>query len=411
MRIWLINQFAISSAQDGPARHFSLAREMVRRNHQVTIIASSFDHAAIRGTRLPFWQTWKHEVIEGVSFLWVRTPPYPQEPLRRIWNTHLFGKRAFVAAKSAGMKKPDLIIGSSPHLFAAAAAERLAAHFKVPFVLEVSDVWSKPAPKRGFLPHWRPVLLWLTSVERRLYSEAAAIIAAVPGLFERIAEKGGRMGRVFCLPDGIDTSSMREPSPPERKESGFKVMYAGAQGPESGLDKLLDAAVVLDRVPWGDGICFHLVGNGPEQSRLKRRVLDEGIRRVSFHDAVPEKKLRSILMDADAFILSPGNSNDHQSFGTGAGRVLDYMAAARPIVFCGDFRENPVAEAQSGIKAVATDGYSLAKSLKTLAEMPYGRRVEMGIRGFKHLEENFDIATMSCRLEEILTGVLKSNGK
>ena len=42
-----------------------------------------------------------------------------------------------------GDAAPDVVIGSSPHLFAALAAERLAARWGVPFVFEVRDLWPE----------------------------------------------------------------------------------------------------------------------------------------------------------------------------------------------------------------------------------------------------------------------------
>jgi hypothetical protein len=43
--VWLINHCALPPSEPGGTRHYALARELIRSGHDVTIIASSFNHA------------------------------------------------------------------------------------------------------------------------------------------------------------------------------------------------------------------------------------------------------------------------------------------------------------------------------------------------------------------------------
>jgi hypothetical protein len=48
-----------------------------------------------------------------------------------------------------GMEKPDVIVGSSVHPFAAIAAAFLAKKYAVPFVFEVRDLWPETLVAMG----------------------------------------------------------------------------------------------------------------------------------------------------------------------------------------------------------------------------------------------------------------------
>ena len=90
MRIWLINHYAISPAKAGGTRHFTLARELVRRGHVVTIFASAFDHGIRRSMPFGFLKLWKTETTDGVRFVWLRTPGYRGNTLGRVLNMGVF---------------------------------------------------------------------------------------------------------------------------------------------------------------------------------------------------------------------------------------------------------------------------------------------------------------------------------
>ena len=60
---------------------------------------------------------------------------------------------------------PDVIIGSSPHPFAALASLFVARKKKVPFVLEIRDLWPQSLIDIGGLSRYNPGIIGLSLIE------------------------------------------------------------------------------------------------------------------------------------------------------------------------------------------------------------------------------------------------------
>jgi len=75
MRILLVHQHAYLPEHAGSTRHYSLAKEWVRRGHEVTIVASSFLHATRQEATRPQAAEGCCQWVDGIRFCWIRTPP------------------------------------------------------------------------------------------------------------------------------------------------------------------------------------------------------------------------------------------------------------------------------------------------------------------------------------------------
>lgn len=52
MNIWIYNHYAVGPNSNGITRHFDLAKYLVKKGHNVTIFASSFNHQALEEEHL-----------------------------------------------------------------------------------------------------------------------------------------------------------------------------------------------------------------------------------------------------------------------------------------------------------------------------------------------------------------------
>ena len=402
MNVWVINHYAVPPGRAGGTRHFSFAGELQKRGHKVTIIASSFDHYVRQEARLREGETYRLEEVDGVPFLWIRTPPYSGNSPARVWNMVAFALRLLGIANPALLGKPDVVWGSSPHLFAALAGERLARRYRTPFVLEVRDLWPETLiDLRGVSPR-HPFIQVLERIEHYLYRRADRIISLLPLAHLHMIEKGAEPAKIAWIPNGVDLSVVPRPTPPPPRPDGvFTVMYAGAHGLANNLDLIVEAAAIVAKKGWNGRIQFRLLGDGPEKPRLKRMAQAWGLENIRFEDAVPKQEVYNALLSADAFVISLRDSRLFR-WGVSPNKLFDYMASARPVIFAVATDSNPVADAGAGITVPPNDPAALAEAVIQLAKMSAQERWEMGLRGRRYVEEKHAFHRLTDKLEEVL---------
>lgn len=403
MRVWLVNHYALRPAESGGTRHFTLARELVRLGHEPTIVASSFDHFAKRDRRLEGRHSHGMEEIEGVRFLWLRTPPYGGNGMKRVVNMGVFAARLLSGTAERLLPKPDVIVGSSPSLFAAAAAERAARRLGVPFVLEVRDLWPQSLIDLG-VSERHPFIAVLSAIEKRVYTRADRIITLLPNAAEHMVAKGARKDDIVWLPNGVDLHSIPDPSPP-RERSKFTVAYVGTHSLANSLGTILDCAKLMEQDGWGDRVHFRFVGNGDEKSQLVERARTAKLSTVTFEDAVPKSEVFGIYDDADACVLQTKDLPLYR-FGISMNKLHEYMAAARPVIYGGNAPKNPVALANAGIVIAPENPAQLRDAVKELASMTPVQRWQMGKRGREFVERHNDFAAIASQLEQVLLSVV-----
>ncbi|MDP6361099.1 MAG: glycosyltransferase family 4 protein [Planctomycetota bacterium] len=402
MNIWLINHYAISPSQAGGTRHYALCRELVSRGHKVTIIASSVDYITREECHLTPGQKLKLEEKEGVVFLWIRTPAY-KTTFGRMWNMLTFAAKLWAGVGQNGLAQPDLVIGSSPHLFAAYSAGLLAEKLQIPFVLEVRDLWPQSLIDLGNISANHPFIILLENIESWLYRRAARIISLLPGAVDHICAKGARADTIRWLPNGIDSSAVPEPMP-MRESCPFRIAYTGAHGIANGLDNVIDAAEMLKRDGLGDRVHFLFVGEGTEKARLQKRAIECGLNCVTFMEPVGKNDVYEIIQDSDACLMVLRDSPVFK-WGVSPNKLFDYMACAKPVLFGVNTPLNPVEACDCGISFVADEPEAMVAAIKQLISMPLETRLQMGLRGRDYVLDCHNHKKLAVQLEEILLDV------
>ncbi len=399
MKVWLVNHYALPPQRSGGTRHYSLARGLIRRGHDVTLIASSVDYMRSQESHLAPGEPARLEIQDEVPFLWLRTPPYQGNSLRRVANMLAFARRVRTVVPRR-LARPDVIVGSTPHLFGAWAAYRLARRLGVPFVLEVRDLWPQTLIDLGGFSPYHPFILLLAALERTLYRRAHAIVSLLPGGPDYIAQKVGRQEGVFWIPNGVDFSLIPDPVPPPPGEP-FVVMYAGAHGLANGLDVALAAARQLQQQGWGERVQFRFVGDGPEKARLMAQAAAWRLTNVQFEPLVSKAEIYHYLQEAGAFLLIVRKSSLYQ-WGFSMNKLFDYLAMARPIIISNVSKYNPVKKDQAGIVVPPDDPDALARAIQQLAQTSPEERWAMGLRGRAYVEQEHNLDRLAERLEQVL---------
>ncbi len=400
MKILLINHYAFPPSQPGGTRHHALAKALTALGHQPVIVAAAFDHIT-RTDRLAPGEASRRELHDGVPYVWLRTPGYQGSGgAARLWNMLAFARAVEHQLAPMLDGRPEVTVGSSPHLFGAQAALRLARRMKVPFVLEIRDVWPQSLIDVMGVSRWHPLVWIMERIERELYREADHIVTLLPGIGPRVAERGGDPAAITWVSNGVDLGLVPPVAEPE-EGAAFTFMYAGSHGRTNALDVMVDAAALLRRRRLPRPVQLVLLGTGPEKPRLQARARDEGLTDLHFLPPVPKQEVYRTLARADAFWVSSHDTSLWQH-GISFNKLYDFMAMGRPTVIGLDCPNNPIAEAGCGITVRPGDAEAMAAGMEQLMALAPEARRAMGRRGRAYVEAHFDARILAARFETAL---------
>ena len=400
--VLLVHQLFVMGKEAGGTRHLELVRHLAARGERVTVVAPTTSYLTgeiigVAGERT--------EPIHGVRVVRAGSVRGGSEFLGRMISFLGFSFTSWVAGlRVAGV---DVVWGTSPPLFQALTAWKLSLFKRVPFVLEVRDLWPDFAVELGALRN--PLLIGAARVaERFLYRVADRVVVNSPGFVEHVVSRGAPRDRVVVIPNGVDVAPFDPAARGEtyRQEADavpgdVLVVYAGAHGVPNDLDVVLDAADILRDE---EGIRFALVGGGRVRAGLMERAERMELSNLVFTEAVPKSRMPEVLAAADVCVavLRP-----LPLFATTyPNKVFDYMAAGRPVVLAIDgVIRAVVEEAGAGTFVAPGSAQAMASAVLRYARDPHLRE-QHGRAGRTYVEARFRRADQGDALGELLREVV-----
>ncbi|MGH7688009.1 MAG: glycosyltransferase family 4 protein [Gemmatimonadaceae bacterium] len=399
MRILIVNQYAVPPWRSGGTRHYSLAEALAGRGHEIVIAAGAVDYTTGEEFAVP--DTLVDTPTPHVWFRWLPVIKYRGNGTRRLWSMYQFGTSVRRLRTNDLPWTPDVVVGSSPHPFAALAALQWARRRERPFVLEIRDIWPDTLVGAGRLHRLHPAVLLFRRIERRLYKGANALITLLPGAPDYFASLGVNRSRVHVVPNGVAVGILERHAMPLKPRPPFVALYAGAHGHFNGLDTLLDAAVILQERNYTGRIIIRLIGDGPEKTRLQDRARQLGCSIVEFLPPVPKDEVADQLACAHATILHLRRA-DVFRWGISPNKLFDYMAAARPVVYAVETAFDPIAESGAGLSIPPENAEAMARSFIELFHMDDAQLLMMGHRGRQYVIDEHGIPLLAAQFERAL---------
>jgi len=396
--VWLVNHHAQDPTSSAGTRHFELARELRTLGWDAWVIAASTQLNTDR-QRLKPGELCREERFDGVPFLFVRTPKHQGNGLGRIMNMAAFSLRLLRPAVRKHLPRPNVVIGSTVHPFAAWAASRVARSLRIPFIFEVRDLWPETLIDLGRMRRNSMQAKFFYALEAHLCRRAHDVVTLLPQSIDYFVEKGVPREHVHWIPNGVSMAPLAED--PRRPGDPFTVMYFGAHGMANGLENVLDAMHRIAATPNASKIRLRLIGDGPAKAALQAKAAALGLTSVSFEDPIPKMRIPALAASADAFIFNLVDAGVFK-FGVSANKLFDYMAAARPTIFCCNAPANPIEASRGGLSVPAGDAQALADAIGRLAAMPPEELEAMGARARAWVGDHHDIRRLGARLASVL---------
>ena len=396
MKIWILNHYASPPDRPAGTRHYEFGRILAEQGHDVTIFASSFSHFSLMEERLAENERMRVENVDGVRFVWIRTVPYLRNDNGRVRNMMSYAFGVILAQRC--FARPDVVVGSSVHLAAVAAAYLISKARRVPFVFEVRDLWPQTLIDMGDLREGSVTTRLLRMLERFFYRRARMVISLLPHATEYITRLGIPKEKVVYIPNGIadftGAVAVTNGSASElvarirqlRDEGRMVAGYVGSHVRANRVDVLVEAARVLrDRDV--DDIAFVIVGEGLEKDECERIAREHKLANILFWPAVPKEAVPAVLEAVDVTLFALWDIPVFK-FGLSCNKLFDYLASGRPVVSACAVADTPVSASGGGISVPPESPNAIADALVGLAALGAAGRSAIGERGRRWVYEN-----------------------
>jgi colanic acid biosynthesis glycosyl transferase WcaI len=410
MNILYVSQYFPPEMGAPAARVSELARHWSEAGHRVTVLTGFPNHPT--GVVAPEYRKKFRRLVHrerwngtGVVRTWLWPLPN-RKAHERILNYSSFWLSSSLTASL--LPKPDVVIATSPQLLVGLTGWWLSRARRVPFVMEIRDLWPESITASGVGAQGSMFARTLSGLSGFLYRTCDRVVVVTPAFKKDIVEKyrirpekisiveNGVETDLFC-PDGNGEAEKRELGLHDR----FVVSYVGTLGLAHGLSTMLDAAAALKN-EHGD-IVFLLVGEGADKEHLVRSSRAKGLENVRFMPMQPRDKVPGIIRASDVCLVMLRNAPVFKT--VIPTKMLEFMSCGRPVILGVDGQARKVLEqAGGGIFVQPDDPEALSRSIVDIYGS-YRRRRLFGANARKFIVENLSRKHTAEVYEEVLEEV------
>lgn len=406
MRIIFFSHYYPPEVNAPAPRTSDPARIGARPGHDVTIVTCTPNHPD--GEAYPGYanKLWQEETIDGVKVVRVWTFLAANEGFAlRALN---YASYMFSACQALlKLKRPDVIVSTSPQFFCGLAGLIAQAYWKRPWALEVRDLWPESIVTVGAMGKGK-LIEALERIESLAYRRANKIISVTDSFVPHIAARGGA-NKVVVIKNGANLELFT----PSNDDGGLRARlglegrfigaYVGTLGMAHGLDTILQAAALLRDDP---RIAFLLVGGGAEREQLERRKAEMALDNVVLLGQQPKDSMPRIWAATDvSLILLRRNDLFKKVLPS---KMFEAMAMRRPIILGveGEAQEL-LREAGAAISITPESAEELAAAMKKLADdRSLGEK--LGASGCAFVNEHYNRTKLAAQYIEALEETAKA---
>jgi colanic acid biosynthesis glycosyl transferase WcaI len=407
MKILILNQYCTPEPN---LKSVPFARELRRRGHEVRILTGFPNYPGGKlypGYRLHLKQ---HDHIDEIPILRVLLyPSHTRSAFRRIFHYMTFTASATVPALLGW--KPDVIYVWS--LVSVGLVATFARWFRrVPFVIDIQDLWPDAVLHSGMSPGWiqRP-LTWFC---RFIYDQAAAVVVLSPGFKRLLLERGFSDDRVHVIYNWCDEAAFfdkhgpwvghRDPS----FDGRFNILFAGMMNQAQGLDAVIEAAVRIRHSH--PRVQFVFIGSGSDAERLKAKATAMSPQNTLFLGRRPPEEAARLFGQADALLVQL--RKDPLFRFTIPSKTQAYLAMCKPILagLEGDAAEL-VKRPQAGLVYEPENVEAMVGAVDTMVSLTPEQLREMGMRGREFYRNELSMVKGVSHFDKVFHAVVNKQLK
>jgi len=407
MRILFLSHYYPPEGNAPATRVAAMCKRWVAMGHEVDVITCAPnvpDGVVYSGYRNRLLQ---REEMDGVTVSRVWTfIAANRGSVRRSLNYFSFLVTSIL--RGLFVTKPDVVVATSPQFFNGVAGWWLSRLRRVPFCLEIRDIWPESVATVGAVSHNLPLRI-LEFLELRMYRSARRIVTVGSGYREKLKERGVEADRIDVVENGADLEEFSfDAADPEsvREEfdlgSRFVCAYVGTLGMAHGLEVSIRAAVELER-QWPGRFVILIVGSGARSAALRSLSEELGASNVVFAGLQPKNPIPSFIAACDVCLVHLTKTDLFKT--VLPSKIFEGAAMGKPIVLGVDgSARNLVENHEIGVYFEPENPQELIECLIDLYN-DAERRDYLGGRGIEVVRSRYSRDGMARKYIDILSRV------
>ena len=380
--------YAWLPGESGTSRFSYMAGFLAEHGYNVDLIGSTFQHfkkaprdiEKLKAMELPY------------KLIFIEEPGYRKNiDIRRIYSNYILACNTLQFLERH-ISEYDLVYCVIPPNVLSAKVGKLCHQYRVPFIVDIEDLWPeamKMVVKVPFVsnvlfyPYWRDA--------EKTYRYADGVVGTSDEYTMRAFKKRKKDIPYATVYVGTELNVFDEGVKKysgefDKPDNEFWVTYAGSIGASYDIRTLINAAKMLHCQGKSD-IKLYILGTGPLKEELEQYAKDISCENVIFMGYVEYQKMAAFLSKSDVLVNSYVK-NAPQSIVT---KIGDYLAAGKPIIntlynpeFCRMLEQNGL-----GVNIEAENAKKLTETILELYQNA-PLRAEISFNARRWAEEKFD---------------------
>ncbi len=411
MRILFLSHYFPPEVNAPASRTYEHCKQWVKEGHDVTVVTCAPNHPQgiiYEGYKNRLFQ---REEKDGIKVIRLWTYVTANEGFIKRTLNYLSYMFAVIFAIPF-LPKTDVVLSTSPQFFNGLAGYVVSRLKRVPWVLEIRDLWPESILAVGALKN-KTIISILEYLEVFAYRKADRIIPVTDSFKEYMINKGIDESKIEVIKNGVDLDFYQPISTSTKRvlsilhdnkkldlTGKFVASYVGTHGMAHHLETILEAADILKDQP---DIVFLLVGQGAERKRLLALKEELQLKNVIMLEQQPKDMMPLIWQVSDVSLVLLKKSDLFKS--VIPSKIFETMAMKIPVVLgvTGE-SETIIENAKSGVCIESENSHQLADTvLKLFRDKEL--TTKFGDNGRKYVAEYFDRKVLASQYLALLENI------
>jgi len=297
----------------------------------------------------------------------------------------------------------DVMLSTSPQFFNGLAGYLVSRLKRVPWILEIRDLWPESIVAVGAITNRRIIRL-LEGLERFAYRKADHLVVLTDAFKAHILTRGIPAKKVTVIKNGVDFSLYRKPLQASsvhfrelRLGGKFVASYVGTHGMAHHLETVLEAAQELSAYK---DIVFLLVGDGAERSHLITMRDEMKLSNVVMLEQQPKEIMPELWSLSSVSLVLLKKSDLFKT--VIPSKIFESMAMERPVILGVEGESAQlVMSAEGGVCIEPENGKELASQVLRFYRDPTMCQ-KLGASGRQYVLAHFDRQVLARRFADVM---------